>query len=203
MPAAIAPILESTLMGPIEGILSSVVGSLGQSAQQNPISQLLQGFTQSFQGMFQGQQSYPPSPFVPQSPVPFAQPYGTNSYNPLGSLRGFGSPSYQLGQTLGRVGYNAGYNAGANGLPYGSTSSFGSSPYNTAFGSNLNNTVTSGGSQIDSLENQANSLMASNNPSDQLKGQQLEQQASRMFESLSKFLSSLSDMQRTAISNIH
>ncbi|MEZ5403563.1 MAG: hypothetical protein R2729_28040 [Bryobacteraceae bacterium] len=55
---------------------------------------------------------------------------------------------------------------------------------------------------IDSMMAEAEKLAMSKNPSDQLKAQKLMQQAQQMFQTISKLLSQLSEMFKTAMGNI-
>ncbi|MEZ5356681.1 MAG: hypothetical protein R2762_28930 [Bryobacteraceae bacterium] len=55
---------------------------------------------------------------------------------------------------------------------------------------------------IDSMMAEAEKLAKSKNPSDQLRAQQLMQQAQQMFQTISKMLQQMSEMFKTAIGNI-
>jgi hypothetical protein len=199
MPAAIAPLLES-IAGPIVSLLSSVTGSIGQSGQQNPLTQLLQGFEQAFTGSFQGQSAYPPSSYYPQSPVPYAQPVGGyGAFQPANAFLGCGR---QFGDIAGRfASFGAGFRAGVTvGGGYGYPAYGG---YGVQSNALPGGDLTCAGNTINNMENQAEQLAQSSNPADQLKAQQLMQKASQMFGSLSKLIQQLSQMEQSSIANIH
>jgi hypothetical protein len=62
--------------------------------------------------------------------------------------------------------------------------------------------VSKAGASIDKMMAEAEQLMASDKPSDQLKGQMLMQRAMRMFETISKMLEQRSQAQAKAIQAI-
>ncbi|MDX2153454.1 MAG: hypothetical protein SFV54_22105 [Bryobacteraceae bacterium] len=62
--------------------------------------------------------------------------------------------------------------------------------------------IAQGASKIDGMMSQAESLMSSDKPSDQIKGQMLMQKAMRLFEMISKMQEMRSKAQSTAIQNM-
>jgi hypothetical protein len=69
-------------------------------------------------------------------------------------------------------------------------------------GSSTEAMVAGGGANIDGMMAQAEQLMKSDNPSDQLRGQLLMTRAMRLFEMISKFLEQQSQLQAKAIQAI-
>jgi hypothetical protein len=63
------------------------------------------------------------------------------------------------------------------------------------------NNITQIGSQVDSLQQQAEQLMSSPNPADQAQGQMMMEQAQEMFNALSQMMKTMSDMAEKAIQN--
>jgi hypothetical protein len=103
-----------------------------------------------------------------------------------------------------------GTNASSQPVPYSSTStapqgelsgSTGLSSQIQSEWTNQLNNIANIGNQINSLEQQAQQLMSSPNPADQAKGQMMMQQAQQMFNALSQFMKSMSDMAEKAIQN--
>jgi hypothetical protein len=95
-----------------------------------------------------------------------------------------------------------GANGGGYSAPSSNSISSGSGSGSASGGGSLEDSVAAAGSKIDDMFAQAEKLMASDKPSDQLKAQMMMQKAQRMFESISKLLEQRSKAQSTAISNI-
>ena len=86
--------------------------------------------------------------------------------------------------------------------PAASSSSSGGSSSASGAGSGASSGASGGWGNIDSMMSQAESLMNSDKPSDQLKAQQLMQKAQRMFEMISKMMEQRSQMMSKAIQAI-
>ncbi len=83
-----------------------------------------------------------------------------------------------------------------------SASSTGGSASASPTGGSMSSGASGGWGNIDSMMSQAESLMNSDKPSDQLKAQQLMQKAQRMFEMISKMMEQRSQMMSRAIQAI-
>ncbi|MBL0160865.1 MAG: hypothetical protein IPP47_27845 [Bryobacterales bacterium] len=83
-----------------------------------------------------------------------------------------------------------------------SSSSTGNSGSASGAGGGVSSSSSGGWGNIDSMMSQAESLMNSDKPSDQLKAQQLMQKAQRMFEMISKMMEQRSQMMSKAIQAI-
>jgi hypothetical protein len=123
----------------------------------------------------------------------------------------------QAGGPGGAAAGGAGGAGGASGAPSGGSgvgggsgfapsSAGGGSGAGAAGGSgsisSMDSMVSKAGGNIDSMMAQAEQLMASDKPSDQLKGQMMMQRAMRLFEMISKMLEQRSQAQAKAIQAI-
>lgn len=91
---------------------------------------------------------------------------------------------------------------GASAAGASSSSSTGDSGSASGAGGGVSSGASGGWGNIDSMMSQAESLMNSDKPSDQLKAQQLMQKAQRMFEMISKMMEQRSQMMSKAIQAI-
>ncbi len=209
--------------GPLGGVLGSIMGQL--TGGGNP-AELLGSVMKAFDGIFKsgggngakgGQLA---QPFAAQ-PLPFSSGPGgvtITIQSPLNALQqGQAAPmdmqqiSKMLGDLLSKLQGLAGGGAasaatGAAGLAAGSaasSASAGSAGVSGGGSAAPASTGNSGGwGNIDSMMSQAESLMNSDKPSDQLKAQQLMQKAQRMFEMISKMMEQRSQMMSKAIQAI-
>ncbi|MBL0160867.1 MAG: hypothetical protein IPP47_27855 [Bryobacterales bacterium] len=209
--------------GPLGGVLGSIMGQL--TGGGNP-AELLGSVMKAFEGIFKsggngakgGQLAQP----FPAQPLPFSSGPGgvtITIQSPLNALQqGQAAPtdmqqiSKLLGDLLSKLQGVAGGGAasaavGAAGLSAGSAvgSAVGSAASASSGGGSAApaSTGNSGGwGNIDSMMSQAESLMNSDKPSDQLKAQQLMQKAQRMFEMISKMMEQRSQMMSKAIQAI-
>jgi hypothetical protein len=111
---------------------------------------------------------------------------------PAGSGGGIGAP---IGGGSGVGSASGGSSAGSSGGVSGGGSGSGGI-------SGTDSMVSKAGASIDKMMAEAEQLMASDKPSDQLKGQMLMQRAMRMFETISKMLEQRSQAQAKAIQAI-
>jgi hypothetical protein len=107
----------------------------------------------------------------------------------------------------------SGASAGGSGGVSGGSGAGGASGYTPSAGasggsggsggiSSMDSMVSKAGASIDKMMGEAESLMASDKPSDQLKGQMMMQRAMRMFEMISKMLEQRSQAAAKAIQAI-
>ncbi len=200
--------------GPLGGVLGSIMGQM--TGGGNP-AQLLGSVMKAFEGIFKsggGGKSQMQTPFPPQ-PLPFSSGPGgvtITIQSPLNALQqgapaGLEQISKSLGDLLSKLqGLTGGGASGAAFAGAGASAgaSLGASAGAAAGGSSAPaSTGNSGGwGNIDSMMSQAESLMNSDKPSDQLKAQQLMQKAQRMFEMISKMMEQRSQMMSKAIQAI-
>lgn len=209
--------------GPLGGVLGSIMGQMTGGGDPG---QLLQSVMKAFDGIFKGgsgAKGQMPTPFAPQ-PLPFSSGPGgvaITIQSPLNALQqgvpaGIEQLSKMMGDILGKLQGLTGNSAGIGSLA-GATAGAGAlSAFGGASGSGASSPASSGGSasapastgnsggwgNIDSMMSQAESLMNSDKPSDQLKAQQLMQKAQRMFEMISKMMEQRSQMMSKAIQAI-
>jgi len=205
--------------GPLGGVLGSIMGQL--TGGGNP-AELLGSVMKAFEGIFKsggsgakgGQLAQP----FPAQPLPFSSGPGgvtITIQSPLNALQqGQAAPmdmqqiSKLLGDLLSKLQGVAGGGAasaavGAAGLSAGSAVGSAASSASGGGSAAPASTGNSGGwGNIDSMMSQAESLMNSDKPSDQLKAQQLMQKAQRMFEMISKMMEQRSQMMSKAIQAI-
>jgi hypothetical protein len=175
--------------GPSNGAAFQAVGNLVNSlpnAQQPPpdmtqILKMFQDLIQMLQGGGAGGGSTQPATG------------GAGS----GSASGAGWSSPAAG-ALAATG--AGTSVSAGGAS--SSSAAGASASSSGAGGGVSSSSSGGWGNIDSMMSQAESLMNSDKPSDQLKAQQLMQKAQRMFEMISKMMEQKSQMMSRAIQAI-
>ncbi|HBY58830.1 MAG TPA: hypothetical protein DEH78_03350 [Solibacterales bacterium] len=111
-------------------------------------------------------------------------------------------------QGAAQVGGGAGYSAGSSssiqtfggGSPAAAPTNGSTDP--GGFLSSGEQSIAQSASKIDGMMSQAESLMSSDKPSDQIKGQMLMQKAMRLFEMISKMQEMRSKAQSTAIQNM-
>jgi len=121
-----------------------------------------------------------------------------------GGAAGAASGSGAVGAPSGGGGVGAPAGGGA-GAPAGGASGAAPTGGGASGGSgisSMDSMVSKAGGNIDSMMAQAEQLMASDKPSDQLKGQMMMQRAMRMFEMISKMLEQRSQAQAKAIQAI-
>ncbi|MEZ5403561.1 MAG: hypothetical protein R2729_28030 [Bryobacteraceae bacterium] len=149
--------------------------------------------------------------------LPFSAPAGSpmadamkNPFGALGSLKDLLGPLMPaLENALRQLSGGGTSGAASSAAPAPeSASSVGSGPSASAQASSSpasSSGILSSESQwgnIDSMMAEAEKLAMSKNPSDQLKAQKLMQQAQQMFQTISKLLSQLADMFKTAMGNV-
>jgi hypothetical protein len=148
---------------------------------------------------------------ISSQPMPFSAAQGSplanamqNPFDALGPLKQLlGSLMPALGKMLEALGGG------------GSATAAGGSTAAPSSGGGVSGSQGSGGSSapaiggdsqgwgaIDSMMAEAEKLAKSKNPSDQLRAQQLMNQAQQMFQTISKLLQQMSEMFKTAIGNI-
>jgi hypothetical protein len=164
--------------GGISSLLSSILPGL---LQNNPLTQLMQGLTQAFQGLEKKHQYGNYGQQYPSQPQPFSQgQFNINiGANPMGSFQGFN--------------FNATFGMGMSG---------GSGFMTGGSGGGMNGLVGRQGPRIDSMFQQAQSLMGQEDMQSQLKGQMMMQQAMKMFENVSKAIEQMGQAQSKALQAI-
>ncbi len=178
--------------GGIGQIFSSILPGL---LQNNPLTQLMQGLTQAFQGLSQKHNQGRYAHYGMQMP-PQPMPYSQNQFNvniganPMGMFQGFNF-SAQFGN-----GSSFNFSTGGQGM------SFGMGTGGPGMGGNLNSLVNAQGPRINSMFQQAQQLMSSDDQQSQLKGQMMMQQAMRMFENVSKAIEQVGQAQQKALQAI-
>lgn len=178
--------------GPSNGAAFQAVGDLVNNLPSTPpppdFSQIMQSL-QEFMQMLQGGNAGGAGGASPQTVM-------GGSGSGAASGAGWSSPATGTSAAGG-----SGFSSGSGGSAASSSSTGGSGSASGAGGG-----VSSGGSggwgNIDSMMAQAESLMNSDKPSDQLKAQQLMQKAQRMFEMISKMMEQKSQMMSKAIQAI-
>ncbi|MEZ5356683.1 MAG: hypothetical protein R2762_28940 [Bryobacteraceae bacterium] len=160
---------------------------------------------------------------ISAQPMPFSAPSGSpmanamkNPFDALGPLKNMlGGLLPALNKMLqalsggsGAAGTGEASGSAPSASPAASTTSApaaSASEAGSASGSGSSTPIggdSKGWGAIDSMMAEAEKLAKSKNPSDQLRAQQLMQQAQQMFQTISKLLQQLSEMFRTAIGNI-
>jgi hypothetical protein len=136
-----------------------------------------------------------------------------NLFTALGGCKPAGNPANNYGSTGSVLGGSGGSSpstgaviiAGSSSGPSNGGAETTSSASATSRGGGISSEaamVDKAGASIDKMMGEAEKLMASDKPSDQLKGQMLMQRAMRMFEMISKMLEQRSQAQAKAIQAI-